>query len=203
MAEENDIGPIPCVLEEKQITELNPPDNIKLENPPDIIQLETQPEERFINLTDAIYVTLPESIKKQYQTRLNNNKITSTFDLGCIQYKDEDEAKKAHAIILKVQASYIKKRELCRLKQKEQRDALKTLKKEPPAEVVEPPAEVVEPPAEVVEPKPIEIPPDLMDEYVPKINKQVKPTPTRKQLRPRNVIVEPTRKKSGVLDLFR
>ena len=199
MAEENDIDPIPCVLEEKQITELNPPDNIKLENPPDIIQLETQPEERFINLTDAIYVTLPESIKKQYQIRLNNNKITSTFDLGCIQYKDEDEAKKAHAIILKVQASYIKKRELCRLKQKEQRDALKTLKKEPPVEVVEPPAEVVEP---------IEIPPDLMDEYVPKINKQVKPITARsfskeKQIRPRNITVEPTRKKSGVLDLFR
>ena len=63
----------------------------------------------FSKLIEPIYATLPESIKKQYQTRLTNNKITSTFSFGSIQNEDEDNAKKAHAIILKVQASYLKK----------------------------------------------------------------------------------------------
>jgi len=170
----------------------------------------TEPEAAEINFSELIgpiYKTLPESIKKQYQTRLTNNKITSTFRSGSIQTEDEDNAKKAHAIILKVQASYIKKRELCRLKQKEQRDALKTLTKLP---TVEPQVEI---PVEQI--PPVQIPPDLMDDKTrfpfeklrpPEVNtqeKQVKPMQVREQVRPNKLSIEPRQKKSSVLDLFR
>ena len=120
----------------------------------------------------------------------------SRFVLNKSIHEDEGNAEKAHAIILKVQASYIKKRELCRLKQKEQRDALKTLTKEklPPVEqVIEDNLPEVNQP-EVNQPKKIEIPSDLMDAYLPKTNEQVKP---------RKLSIEPRQKKSGVLDLFR
>ena len=153
-------------------------------------------EINFSKLIEPIYNTLPESIKKQYQTRLTNNKITSTFSSGSIQNEDEDNAKKAHAIILKVQASYIKKRELCRLKQKEQCDALKTLTKLP---TVEPPVEI---PIEQI--PPVQIPPDLMDDKItePK-REQVKAMQARERVRPNKLSIEPRQKKSSVLDLFR
>ena len=114
-----------------------------------------------------------------------------------------------------MQASYIKKRELCRLKQKEQRDALKTLTKLP---TVEPPVEIpieqipsenlqVEIPIEQIHP--VKIPPDLMEDKTRvSFEKQVKPMPVRsfpkeKQVRPDKLSIEPRQKKSSVLDLFR
>ena len=162
-------------------------------------------EINFSKLIEPIYNTLPESIKKQYQTRLTNNKITSTFSAGSIQTEDEDNAEKAHAIILKVQASYIKKRELCRLKQKEQRDALKTLTKLP---TVEPQVEI---PIEQI--PSVQIPPDLMDDKTrfsfeklrfPEVNTRepVKPMPVRERVRPDKLSIEPRQKKAVCLICF-
>ena len=208
MAEENSSEICPEPISETKEDDVSPVCTEICPNP--IIEPEAA-EINFSELIGPIYKTLPESIKKQYQTRLTNNKITSTFSAGSrfvlnkSIHEDEGNAEKAHAIILKVQASYIKKRELCRLKQKEQRDALKTLTKEklPPVEqVIEDNLPEVNQP-EVNQPKKIEIPSDLMDAYLPKTNKQVKPISARERVRPHKLSIEPRQKKSGVLDLFR
>ena len=203
MAEENSFEICPEPISETKEDDVSPVCTEICPNP--IIEPEAA-EINFSKLIEPIYNTLPESIKKQYQTRLTNNKITSTFSFGSIQNEDEDNAKKAHAIILKVQASYIKKRELCRLKQKEQRDALKTLTKLP---TVEPPVEI---PIEQI--PSVQIPPDLMDDKTrfsfeklqsPEVNirEPVKPMPVRERVRPNKLSIEPRQKKSSVLDLFR
>ena len=96
MAEENSSEICPEPISETKEDDVSPVCTEICPNP--IIEPEAA-EINFSELIGPIYKTLPESIKKQYQTRLTNNKITSTFSSGSIQNEDEDNAKKKHTLL--------------------------------------------------------------------------------------------------------
>ena len=65
-----------------------------------------------------LYDALPKSIQSQYNKRIEILKIKNKFS-------DDDLLEKTHAIIMKLHASYLAKREKCRATGKAQRDALR------------------------------------------------------------------------------